>query len=103
MCSTPRPQHTVVGKAGYSGTILSTISPEARIRFAERANLAAERRHRINGREQAQQNRRHQASTRPRVTTPVTKTVNRGWRYWLITASITDIISLLFLKHVKSS
>ena len=47
MCSTPRPRTKVKGKAGSSGSILSTMSSEARSSFTERANAAQERRHQI--------------------------------------------------------
>jgi len=47
MCSTPRPKTKVKSSASKSGSLLSTLSTQARNRFAERANLAQERRHQI--------------------------------------------------------
>ncbi len=102
MCSSPKPKSKVKGKGGKSGSLLSTISPAARTRFAERANLAQERRHKL-----AMKIIKHEAQLATSFSRsnnkPPTKSQqsSKNVFYWLATASINDIFSMLFLGKSK--
>lgn len=104
MCSTPRPKTTVKGKAGTSGSLLSNMSPEARNRFAERANVAQERRHQIAIKAQ-QHNRQHSESKRTtkKPANRIAKKSQSNLSYWLVSASLKEVFMMLFFgksKHV---
>lgn len=94
MCSTPRPKRVVKGKAGASGSILSNMSTEARSQFAERANVAQERRYKI-----AQQKKR-QTESSPRDYRggqKKEKVAKNGLGYWLLHASMKEVVMAIFV------
>lgn len=104
MCSTPRPRTAVKGKAGISGSLLSNMSPEARSRFAERANVAQERRHQIALKAQ-QNNRQLNTSLRApkKAVNRIAKKSQNNLSYWLVSASLKEIFMMLFFgksKHI---
>lgn len=101
MCSTPRPKTKVKGKSGISGGLLSNMSPEARSRFAERANAAQERRQKIT--QEAQQKKRLDASveSKRKAVTPSAKKAQKGLSYWLLNASLKDVFIALFSATPK--
>jgi len=102
MCSTPRPKTKVKGKANRNGSVLSNMSTETRSRFAERANLAQERRHQIAIK--AQQKKRHHnvaiKSANKVGSRAVTKSSNK-LSYWLLNASLKEVFTMLFLGSSK--
>lgn len=102
MCSTPRPKTKVKGKAGISGSFLSNMSPEARSRFAERANIAQERRHQLAMKEQ-QNNRQLNAPLRTtkKIAKPKDKKSSSSLTYWLFNASLKDLFFMLFFGTSK--
>lgn len=102
MCSTPRPRSRVVRKAGTSNSILSGMSTEARSRFTERANIAQERRYQIAI--QARQ-KKHLLTPSAEVAKNVVdyspKKLQGGFSYWLFTASLKEIFTLVFINTAK--
>ena len=102
MCCTPRPKTKVKGKAGSSGSLLSNMSSEARNRFAERANVAQERRHQIAMKAQ-QKERHHDAAIRTAkkvVRRAATKSPS-NLSYWLLNASLKEVFIMLFFGSSK--
>jgi len=103
MCSTPRPRKAIKGKGSKSGSLLSNMSSETRSRFAERANVAQERRHQITIKEQE---RNRQLQTPSKVTK---KTVRHSTKkqsslsYWLLDASLKEAFIMLFFGKSKQS
>lgn len=102
MCSTPRPRTKVKGKAGTSGSLLSNMSPEARSRFAERANVAQQRRHQMTIKTQ-QNNRQQDAAiiTSKKAVNRVDQKSQHNVRYWLVSASLKEIFMMLFFSKSK--
>ncbi|WP_077337853.1 hypothetical protein [Pseudocolwellia agarivorans] len=102
MCSSPKPKTQVKGtkSVGSSGSILSSISTESRIRFSERANLAQERRDQIKL-EEKQKALRLQAIHKKNEKR-LLKNKQSRLSYWLLSASLKEIIQLLFLGKTKS-
>tara|TARA_R110001583_G_C5423190_1_gene388066 strand:- start:129 stop:503 length:375 start_codon:yes stop_codon:yes gene_type:complete len=102
MCSTPRPRTVVKGKAGTSGSLLSNMSPEARSRFAQRANVAEERRHQIAIKAQ-QKNRQLNTSIRSstKVDNKIAKKSQNSLSYWLVSASLSEVFMMLFFGKSK--
>ncbi|MDO6508129.1 hypothetical protein Q4506_14255 [Colwellia sp. 4_MG-2023] len=97
MCSTPRPKTRVKGKAGSSDSVLSNLSVESRSLFAERANIAQERRHQM-AMKQRNDQRQHDASIK-KVTKAVNSDVNNSQNslsYWLLKANLKDLFIMLF-------
>ena len=92
----------VKGKSATSGSLLSTMSSESRHRFAERANSAQERRHEI------AINLKKSSFT---LTNPMDskelygvtrhKNKQKNFRYWLVSASLKEILILLFFGKSK--
>tara|TARA_R110001583_G_scaffold39134_10_gene125719 strand:- start:30 stop:344 length:315 start_codon:yes stop_codon:yes gene_type:complete len=104
MCSTPRPKKKVKGKASLNGSLLSNMSPEARSRFAERANVAQERRHEISLKEK-QHNRQFNASVKKsaKAVNRIAKKSQKSLMYWLASASLKEVFIMLFFgksKHI---
>lgn len=97
MCSTPRPKTAVKGKPGSSGSLLSTMSPEVRSRFAERANVAQERRHQI-AMKAKQNNRQLNFSVKKsaRAANRIPKKSQSNLNYWLVSASLKEVFMMLF-------
>ena len=103
MCSTPRPKGQVKGKSGSSGSILSNVSAEARRSFAQRANIADERRYHLAMEKEQQSRQLHtsQKNTKKHVSQKNTK-LNRNFSYWLVSASLKEIFLVLFFGKSKS-
>ncbi len=102
MCSTPRPQTTVKGKAATRGSLLSNMSPKARSLFAERANVAQKRRHQIAMK--AQQNQGQQQVsiiTSQKAVNRLAKKSQHNLSYWLVRASLREIFLMLFFGKSK--
>jgi hypothetical protein len=98
MCSSPKPKRQVKGKGGHSGSLLSNMSVEARSRFAERANLAQERRH-----QNMMEAKKHEISLTASIKHSYKTELNlqkspRNFRYWLVSASLKEIFIRLFLS-----
>lgn len=101
MCSTPRPRAKVAGKSVSSASILSSMSTESRRRFTEQANIAQERRDKINI---AEKNQRisNKASSKA-ISKSVKKKASKGLRYWLVSASLREILARLFFSRSKAT
>jgi len=104
MCSTPRPKKIVRGKSISKGSVLSSMNSDARMRFAERANLADEKRHKLNlkmkqinvQKNNAQKHRSFKIFTK-------NESVKKGLSYWLGTASIKEVFLVLFAGKIKNA
>ncbi|PCI59149.1 MAG: hypothetical protein COB35_12040 [Gammaproteobacteria bacterium] len=103
MCSTPRPKRTIKGSAKTtgSGAILSGLSAQKRAAFVQCANQADDRRQEIKQQAlkqqsaaQAQQRRKQKHLSL--VNNNTLKNNRKSWRYWLVDASIKEIIFALF-------
>ena len=102
MCSTPRPKTKTKtkakGKAGTGGSLLSNLSAEARNSFAERANVAQERRYQMTIKSEQAKHQRN-ASTRAAKTkdNQIASKSQKSLGYWLLNANIKEIVTMLFL------
>ena len=102
MCSTPRPKTKVTGKSGTSGSLLSTLSAEARSNFSKRANAAQDRRDQLSMKSE-QAKHQHNASitsTKKTNNRPFIQTKN-NFSYWLFNANINEIITMLLFGSSK--
>ena len=101
MCSTPRSKRLIKGKAKLSGSLLSNINSNARATFAQRANVADERRFQLK-KEKSQQRQKHsRVSTLLSSAQSVKASEYKGRRYWLVSASLIELVRLLFLGSAK--
>ena len=102
MCSTPRPRRKVNTKSVPSGTILSNMSANARSRFAQRANMAQERRDQIaiKTRQTKNQITSDQRSTKKVANTIIHKSPH-SFSYWLLNASLKEVFVMIFFGHSK--
>ncbi|XPF95442.1 hypothetical protein ACM9HF_05350 [Colwellia sp. RE-S-Sl-9] len=100
MCSSPKPKTQVKGTKTVGGSILSSISTQSRIRFTERANLAQERRDQIKLEER--QKAMQLKAIHKRNEMRILKKKQSRLSYWLLSASLKEIIQLLFLGKSKS-
>jgi hypothetical protein len=104
MCSTPRPKSKVKSKGGTSSSLLSNMSPEARSRFAERANIAQERRHQLAIKSQE---KKRQVDTSTKVAQKVERlSANKSQdnlNYWLLNASLKKAFTMLFFSKPKQA
>jgi len=97
MCSTPRPKRVMKTNSTSvttNGTILSGLSAQKRAAFVQRANQADDRRYEL----------QQKAAEKKRENNHLTHTKNlsikkstKNWSYWLIDASIKEIVMMLFL------
>lgn len=102
MCSTPRPKTKVKGKAGSSGSLLSNMSAEARNRFAERANVAQERRYQIALKTQQKKRQRNTPiRTAKKVMSRAATKSPSNLSYWLLNASLKEVFIMLFFGSSK--
>ena len=102
MCSSPRPKTKVKGVAGVSGSLLSNISPEARSRFTERANIAQERRDQLKKKAQRSSVQLEASAHIDKKTlTRAKKKPQRNLSYWLLNASLKEIVMSLFFTTYK--
>ncbi len=104
MCSTPRPKVAAKGKAVSNGGVLANMNIDVRSRFAERANLADEKRYQISLQKKQQVQSINQVKRRfnIKVQTNSRANINKGIRYWLGTASIKEIFLILFIDKAKN-
>ncbi|MCI2284414.1 hypothetical protein L3081_14760 [Colwellia sp. MSW7] len=105
MCSTPKPKTKVKGKTAGGGSLLSTMSTEARSRFAERANIAQERRDNIALKRQ-QEKRQHALVSKgvkkvASNSAKIPETQQRNLSYWFFKASVKDLFVMLFFGKSK--
>jgi hypothetical protein len=100
MCSTPRPKTQAKGKSGRSGSLLSNISAEKRRRFAERANIAQERRD-----DMTMKNQKSSSGLNVTLINNKVKLISKDKKvqkkpnslsYWLVSASLKEIFIMLF-------
>ena len=90
------------GKSSASGSVLSKMSPEARSRFAERANVAQERRHEMAMKSQQKQRQRDiPRRTTKKITSHSAKKAQSSFSYWLLHASLKEIFLMLFFGKSK--
>ena len=104
MCSTPRPRTQVKGSASKTGSLLSNLNSETRSLFAERANLAQERRHKIAMKAQ------HNKSKLNEPIKPCDKVNQQNEHkskpnlgYWLHNASLSEVFKYLFFGIYKQT
>ena len=102
MCSTPRPKTTLKAKAANSGSLLSNLSTESRRLFAERANIAQERRHQM-AQQLKHDKHQHDAAIKMSTKTVVRDVNNKQKRlsYWLLEANLKELFIMLFFNAVK--
>lgn len=100
MCSSPKPKTKVKGKKLMGGSILSNVSTEGRSGFSERANLAQERRDQLKLKEK--QKALHLQTIHKKNEKRLLKNKQSRLSYWLLSASLKEIIQLLFLGKTKS-
>lgn len=94
MCSTPRPRGKVTATSGSAGSILSTMSADARSRFAERANMAQDRRDKIAF--EAKQFKQKLTLNKEAKQAPAKKLIKKHTLYyWLFNASLKEVFNLL--------
>lgn len=103
MCSTPRPKRIVKGRAGVSGSLLSNISSESRGRFANRANVADERRYQIALREKQRNIERKNTTSSKKMVSKKSIKAQNNWSYWLVNASLKEIFYMLFFGKSKQA
>ncbi|MBL4899164.1 MAG: hypothetical protein JKX76_05875 [Colwellia sp.] len=98
MCSTPRPKRRVNAKKTNSGVgILSSMSSEKRLCFADRANQASNRRiemKQLKREEQYRINKLTVKKTRQKKIKAKTNT-NQSWLYWLLNAPFSELMRKL--------
>lgn len=89
MCSSPKPKKNVSGYKSASASFISNLSPSARSRFTERANLAQTRRDKIN----AKTTKLNSISAIQRKSS--NRNTSKNLSYWLLDASLKDIFNAL--------
>ncbi|MDX2368606.1 MAG: hypothetical protein QNK36_09435 [Colwellia sp.] len=98
MCSSPKPKRRVKAKTANSSVgILSSMSREKRLSFADRANQASERR--IEAKQLKNEardrinklivNKRHPQNKKAKTN------VNQSWFYWLLNAPFSELMRKL--------
>lgn len=100
MCSTPRPKRRVSSiKTQPSGAVLANISKESRTKFAQIANDADERRYQQKMTVKKQQTANHlwAKNTSTKKANMQHRSVKKDWLYWLVSASIKEILARIFL------
>jgi len=98
MCSTPKPKRRVNAKKTNSTVgILSTMSSEKRLSFAECANQASDRRieaKRLKREEQFRINKLTVKKTRPKNIKAKTN-INQSWLFWLLNTPFSELMRKL--------
>lgn len=98
MCSLPKTKRRVKAKTANSSVgILSSMSSEKRLSFAERANQASERRIEAKQLKREAQHRINKLIVKkPHPQNVKTKTnKNQSWFYWLLSASFSELMRKL--------
>lgn len=86
MCSTPKPKKVItVSNNQHIGAILTSIDTAARLRFAQRANLAQLKREEREEREQPLRT----TNKRQNKLLFMAKVVQKDWKHYLLEASFT--------------
>lgn len=98
MCSTPKPKRRVKSKTASSRVgILSSMSNEKRLSFADRANQASDRR--IEAKQLKREEQHHINKLiviKPHSQNVKAKTnKNQSWLYWLLNAPFSELIRKL--------
>jgi len=101
MCSSPKPRTKVKGKSTSSASFLSSMSVESRQSFTQRANIAQDRRDKIEIAEKAT-NSSDKTHLRTKKISLKKKTPKR-LSYWLLEASAKEIFKLLFVRKPEKS
>ena len=102
MCSTPRPKRKVKSStAGFSGSVLASMSSVARGDFANRANAAQDRRDEIALINKAIQPSNQIKLVKAKLHQQAISSNNQHWRYWLLTASFKEIMTVFFIGKSK--
>ena len=98
MCSSPKPKRRVKAKkVNNSVGILSSMSSEKRLNFADRANQASDRRIEAKQLTRAAQHRVNKLIVKkPHPQNVKTKTnKNQSWFYWLLNAPFSELMRKL--------
>lgn len=98
MCSSPKPKRRVKAKkANTSVGVLSSMTSEERLCFADRANQASERRIEVKQLKREAQNHINKMAVKKRH--PQNKkaktNANQSWLYWLLNAPFSDLMRKL--------
>jgi len=102
MCSTPRPKRRSTGKAKLSGSLLSNINSDARASFAQRANVADERRYQLKQEKALHVQQSNIVSLSKTNAHSISANKKRDWRYWLTSASFIELIFFILFDSVKN-
>ena len=85
MCSTPKPKKAITTSNNqHIGAILTSIDTDARLRFAQRANLAQLKK------DEREQNLRTTNKRQNKILFTA-KIVQKDWKYYLLEASFAEI------------
>ncbi|MDX2367450.1 MAG: hypothetical protein QNK36_03450 [Colwellia sp.] len=98
MCSTPKPKRRVKAKTTKSSVgILSSMSSEKRLSFADRANQASDRRIEAKQLKREEQHRINKLTvTKRHPQNKKAKTnVNQSWLYWLLNTPFSELMRKL--------
>ncbi|MCW8834675.1 MAG: hypothetical protein OQK09_10715 [Colwellia sp.] len=98
MCSTPKPKRKIKAKLSSNSVgILATMSSEKRLRFAQRANQASERR--IEAQRIKHKKQRHVNKLNTTVSNSsnqkASKHEKQSWLYWLLDAPFSKFMRKL--------
>lgn len=98
MCSTPKPKRRVKTKTANSSVgILSSMSSEKRLNFADRANQASDLRVEAKQLKREAQHRIHKLTVKksnPQAVKAKTNK-NQSWLYWLFNAPFSELMRKL--------
>jgi hypothetical protein len=98
MCSTPRPKRKIKSaKTGaISGSVLSNLSAQKRADFVKRANSADARRQEVKQQKAEKKQALSLVVNQAKKVVKNQKKPTKSWSYWLVDASIKEIIMMLF-------
>ncbi len=100
MCSTPRPKRRIkVIKGIKSAGALANMTTNARQRFANKANLADEKRQKLIIAKKTRQQSHILSAKKNKQSTTALKAADKSWFYWLAHASLTQLIRKLLGQH----
>jgi hypothetical protein len=96
MCSTPKPKRKIKAKTANSSVgILSSMNSEKRLRFAERANQASDRRIEAQQLKREAQHRINKLKVKKPHPQNVKTNKNQSWFYWLLNAPFSELMRKL--------
>jgi len=98
MCSTPRPKRKMKSATQglASGSMLSGLSAQKRADFVKRANSADDRRQQIKQQRAEKKQALTLVKNSGKKITENKKVLTKNWSYWLVDASIKEILMMLF-------